>query len=218
MLGCGLATHYVPSAKLSLLEEALTCRVASSTSSSCDFVSTISAIIDEYSLKKSALVKKSAYYKKGIIYKCFSRPIVEEILSDLEEELAKANTRETGDHNEWLAATIQSLKKALPMSLKITLRLFREGWVQGIGECLFREYRISCRVTQGKISKDFRDGCRATLSDMDKKPKWKPSKLELIIDHMVEHYFSKLDGDDKEWKELKFPTRSKFPVFANSKL
>ncbi|TQD93630.1 hypothetical protein C1H46_020733 [Malus baccata] len=120
MLACGLATHYVPSAKLSLLEEALTCRVASSTSSSCDFDSTISAIIDEYSLKKSALVKKGAYYKKGIIYKCFSRPTVEEILSDLEEELAKANTRETdGDHNEWLAATIQSLKKALPMSLKI---------------------------------------------------------------------------------------------------
>ncbi|KAM1141042.1 hypothetical protein ACFX13_041776 [Malus domestica] len=143
---------------------------------------------------------------------------MEEILSDLEEELAKANTREAGDHNEWLAATIQSLKKALPMSLKITLRLFREGQVQGIGECLFREYRISCRVKQGKISKDFREGCRATLSNMDKKPKWKPSKLELITDHMVEHYFSKLDGDDKEWKEFKFPTRSKFPVFANSKL
>ncbi|KAM2483654.1 hypothetical protein ACFX1W_041265 [Malus domestica] len=58
MLACGLATHYVPSAKLSLLEATLTCRVASSTSSSCDFDSTISTIIDEYSLKKSTLVKK----------------------------------------------------------------------------------------------------------------------------------------------------------------
>ncbi|KAM2998954.1 hypothetical protein FF2_040547 [Malus domestica] len=64
MLACGLATHYVPSAKLSSLEEALKCRVASSTSSSCDLASTISAIIDEYSLKKPALSEKSAYYKR----------------------------------------------------------------------------------------------------------------------------------------------------------
>ncbi|XP_068314631.1 3-hydroxyisobutyryl-CoA hydrolase 1-like [Pyrus communis] len=217
MLACGLATHYVPSAKLSLLEEALTCRVASSTSSICDLASTVSAIIDEYSLKKPALSEKSAYYKKGIIDKCFSKPTVEEILSALEEELTKANTR-AGDHKEWLAAAIQSLKKASPMSSKITLRSIREGRVQGIGECLVREYRITCHILQGEISKDFREGCRATLWDKDKKPKWKPSKLELITDDMVEHYFSKLDGDDRDWKELKLPTISKLPVFANSKL
>ncbi|KAB2597987.1 3-hydroxyisobutyryl-CoA hydrolase 1-like [Pyrus ussuriensis x Pyrus communis] len=180
MLACGLATHYVPSAKLSLLEEALTCRVASSTSSICDLASTVSAIIDEYSLKKPALSEKSAYYKKGIIDKCFSKPTVEEILSALEEELTKANTR-AGDHKEW------------------------EGRVQGIGECLVREYRITCHILQGEISKDCREGCRATLWDKDKKPKWKPSKLEL-------------DGDDRDWKELKLPTISKLPVFANSKL
>ncbi|KAM1230949.1 hypothetical protein ACFX13_041777 [Malus domestica] len=73
MLACGLATHYVPSAKLSSLEEALKCRVASSTSSSCDLASTISAIIDEYSLKKPALSEKSAYYKRDklMILWCF---------------------------------------------------------------------------------------------------------------------------------------------------
>ncbi|CAN6704750.1 unnamed protein product [Malus baccata var. baccata] len=59
MLACGLATHYVPSANL-----------ASSTSSSCDLASTISAIIDEYSLKKPALSEKSAYYKRD---KCCAR-------------------------------------------------------------------------------------------------------------------------------------------------
>ncbi|KAM1141043.1 hypothetical protein ACFX19_041758 [Malus domestica] len=73
MLACGLATHYVPSAKLSSLEEALKCRVASSTSSSCDLASTILAIIDEYSLKKPALSEKSAYYKRDklMILWCF---------------------------------------------------------------------------------------------------------------------------------------------------
>ncbi|TQE00044.1 hypothetical protein C1H46_014297 [Malus baccata] len=77
------------------------------------------------------------------------------------------------------------------MSSKITLRSIREGRVKGIGECLVREYRITCHILHGEINKDFKE---------DKKPKWKPSKLDLITDDMVEHYFTKLDGDDKDWK------------------
>ncbi|KAL6290670.1 hypothetical protein ACE6H2_008180 [Prunus campanulata] len=77
-----------------------------------------------------------------------------------------------------------------------------------------REYKITCHVLRGQISKDFREGCRAILWDKDKKPKWKPSSLELITDHMVDQCFSKLDGDE----ELKLPQRSNLPVFANAKL
>ncbi|CAN6710597.1 unnamed protein product [Malus baccata var. baccata] len=97
------------------------------------------------------------------------------------------------------------------MSWKITLRSIREGRVKGIGECLVREYRITCHILHGEINKDFKEGCRATLWDKDKgrtQPtahgrrhfQWKPSKLDLITDDMVEHYFTKLDGDDKDWK------------------
>ncbi|BFG22385.1 hypothetical protein CerSpe_086590 [Prunus speciosa] len=210
MLACGLATHFVPSAKLSLLEKALISRAASATSS-CD-LAFISAIIDEYSLQQPALKEKSALHKMDVIDKCFSRPTVEDILSALEKEVTTTDANRAGD--EWLASTIRSLKNASPMSLKICLRSIREGRVQAMDECLAREYRISCHVMRGQISKDFREGCRAILWDKDKKPKWKPSSLELITEHMVDHYFSRLDGDE----ELKLPQRCNLNVFANAKL
>ncbi|XP_021824375.1 3-hydroxyisobutyryl-CoA hydrolase 1-like [Prunus avium] len=213
MLACGLATHFLPSAKLPLLEKALISRAASATSSSFD-LAFISAIIDEHSLQKPALNEKSALHKLDVIDKCFSRPTVEEILSALEREAAEAHMADDDHRHEWLALTIRLLKKASPMSLKICLRSIREGRVQAIDECLVREYRITSHVLRGQISKDFREGCRAIVWDKDKKPKWKPSSLELITDHMVDHYFSKLDGDE----ELKLPQRSNLPAFANAKL
>ncbi|KAH0979970.1 hypothetical protein GBA52_007147 [Prunus armeniaca] len=147
-----------------------------------------------------------------VIDKCFSRPTVEDILSALEKEVTTTDANKAGD--EWLASTIQLLKKASPMSLKICLRSIREGRVQAMDECLAREYKITCHVMRGQISKDFREGCRAILWDKDKKPKWKPSSLELIAEHMVDQCFSRLDGDE----ELKLPQRSNLPVFSNAKL
>jgi 3-hydroxyisobutyryl-CoA hydrolase len=76
----------------------------------------------------------------------------------------------------------------------------REGRLQGVGQCLVREYRMVCHVMQGKLSKDFFEvcfqlsqifpfstfycfltiflrpnflmqGCRAILLDKDKNPK-----------------------------------------------
>ncbi|KAM2622904.1 hypothetical protein FF1_027902 [Malus domestica] len=201
MLACGLATHFVPSIRLSLLEEALN-KVDSS-----DFAN-IQAIIDKYS-QSPALKKKSAYFRMDVIDKCFSRRTVEEILSALDEE---ANNRA----DDWLTSTVQALTKASPMSLKISLRSIREGRLQRVGQCLVREYRMVSHVVKGEVSKDFREGCRALLLDKDKNPKWEPSKLELVTDHMVEQYFSKLD--DEGWEDLKLPARSNLPVTAIAKL
>ncbi|KAB2595136.1 3-hydroxyisobutyryl-CoA hydrolase 1-like [Pyrus ussuriensis x Pyrus communis] len=202
MLACGLATHFVPSTRLSLLEEALN-KVDSS-----DFAN-IQAIIDKYS-QSPALKKKSAYFRMDVIDKCFSRRTVEEILSALEDE--EANNRA----DDWLTSTVQALKKASPMSLKISLRSIREGRLQGVGQCLVCEYRMVSHVVKGEVSKDFREGCRALLLDKDKNPKWEPSNLELVTNHMVEQYFSKLD--DEGWEELKLPARSNLPATAIAKL
>ncbi|KAK9913136.1 hypothetical protein M0R45_036960 [Rubus argutus] len=208
MLALGLATHFVPSTKLSLLEEALVSKVGSRTSSTYD-AAFISAIIDEYS-QRPAPEETSACRKMHVIDKCFSHKTVEEILSALEEE-SKININ--GD--DWLDSTIQSLKMAPPMSLKITLRSFREGRTQGVGECLVRDYRMACHVLQGKISKDAAEGVRALLIEKDGNPKWDPSKLELITDQMVEHYFGKLD----DIEELKIPARPNIlPVTTKAKL
>ncbi|CAN6566703.1 unnamed protein product [Malus baccata var. baccata] len=202
MLACSLATHFVPSTRLSLLEEALY-KVDSS-----DFA-IIQAVIDKFS-HSPALKKKSAYYRMDVIDKCFSRRTVEEIVSALEDEEAPNGA------DAWLTSTIQALKKASPMSLKISLRSIREGRLHGVGQCLVREYRMVSHVVKGEVSKDFREGCRALLLDKDKNPKWEPSKLELVTNHMVEQYFSKLD--DEGWEELKLPARSNLPATAIAKL
>ncbi|CAI0411901.1 unnamed protein product [Linum tenue] len=203
MLACGLATHFVPATKLSLLEEALH-KVDSSDSA------IISAIIDCYS-QQPYLKDQSAYRRLDVIDRCFSRKTVEDILSALEKEyMDKAD--------DWIKNTIQSLKKASPTSLKISLRSIREGRIQGVGQCLTREFRMVCHVMEGKLSKDFFEGCRAILLDKDRNPKWEPARLELISEGMVEQYFSRMD--DEEWDDLKLPSRSNFvlPGHAIAKL
>uniref|UniRef100_A0A5B7BW94 3-hydroxyisobutyryl-CoA hydrolase n=1 Tax=Davidia involucrata TaxID=16924 RepID=A0A5B7BW94_DAVIN len=201
MLACGLATHFVPSVKLSLLEEALH-KIDSSDPA------VISAIINEYSQPPN-LKEKSAYHWLDIIDKCFSRRTIEEIISALEREAVNSM-------DDWISSTIQSLKKASPTSLKISLRSIREGRLQGVGQCLVREYRMVCTVMRGEVSKDFFEGCRAILLDKDKNPKWEPSKLELISDDMVDRYFSKVD--DEDWEDLKLTARTNLPVHAMAKL
>ncbi|KAI8020847.1 3-hydroxyisobutyryl-CoA hydrolase 1 [Camellia lanceoleosa] len=201
MLACGLATHFVPSVRLSLLEEAL-CKV------NANNPAVISAIIDEFS-QQPCLREKSSYHQLDIINKCFSQRTIEEIISALE----RASVNST---DNWISSTIKSLKTASPTSLKISLRSIREGRVQGVGQCLVREYRMVCNVIRGEVNKDFVEGCRAILLDKDKNPKWEPSKLELVSDDMVDHYFSKVDDEDLE--DLKLPTRSNLPVHAIAKL
>ncbi|XP_050282742.1 3-hydroxyisobutyryl-CoA hydrolase 1-like isoform X2 [Quercus robur] len=201
MLACGLATHFVPSERLSLLEEAL-CKVDSSDPA------IISAVIDEYS-QQPYMKEQSAYHRLNVIDRCFSRRTVEEIISSLEKETLNKK-------DDWISATLQSLKGASPTSLKISLRSIRQGRLQGVGQCLVREYRMVCHVVQGKLSRDFFEGCRAILWDKDKNPKWEPSKLEFVSDRMVDSYFSKVD--DEGWEDLKFPARSNLHVCAIAKL
>ncbi|KAL6981470.1 3-hydroxyisobutyryl-CoA hydrolase [Sarracenia purpurea var. burkii] len=111
MLACGLATHFVPSVRLALLEEAL-CKVNSSDPA------IISATIDDFSQQPSLKVK-SAYHRLDIINQCFSRRTIEEIISALE-------SKDGNGTDNWILSTIKSLKTASPTSLKISLRLVIE--------------------------------------------------------------------------------------------
>ncbi|XP_076894587.1 3-hydroxyisobutyryl-CoA hydrolase 1-like [Bidens hawaiensis] len=204
MLACGLASHFVPLEKLSLLEDAL-CEA------NTDDTNIINNIIDKFSNNNPKLKENSQYFRLKTIDRCFSRRTVEDIISALEKEADK-------NMDDWISWTIKSLKTASPTSLKISLRSIREGRLEGVGQCLIHEYRLVCTVMQGKYSRDFFEGCRALLIDKDKNPKWNPSKLEFVSKDMVDHYFEPLD--DKDWQDLKLPARSKsnLPSYAISKL
>ncbi|PIN15880.1 Enoyl-CoA hydratase [Handroanthus impetiginosus] len=201
MLACGLATHFVQSNKLQMLEEALIKANSSDPS-------VISSVIREFS-EIPNLKKNSAYHRLNIINKCFSRRTIEDIIVALEREAAEKK-------DDWITSTIQSLKKASPTSLKISLRSIREGRLQGINKCLVREFRMVCHVVRGEISKDFVEGCRAILFDKDRNPKWQPSKIESVSEEMVDHYFSKVNEDG--WEDLKLPVGANLPSYVIAKL
>nr|XP_004307143.2 PREDICTED: 3-hydroxyisobutyryl-CoA hydrolase 1-like [Fragaria vesca subsp. vesca] len=209
MLACGIATHFVPAAELAMLEQELLASIGaltSETTSSCDdLISYVSSIISKYSIQPALKERGSAWHNMDVIEKCFSKSTVE-VVSSLEKQATDID----GD-NPWLTSTIESLKKASPISLKIALRSIREGRSQGLGECLVQEYRIACRIARGEISTDFRGGFTALLVDRNRIKKWEPSELELVSDQMVDRYFSKLEDDD-EVKELELPARSNLPT------
>ncbi|CAK7340942.1 unnamed protein product [Dovyalis caffra] len=191
MVGCGLVTHFVLSKNLHLLESELDKVTSSDTN-------TISKIISRFEHRPN--VKQDGVYSRlEIINKCFSRKTVEEILSSLESEAE--NRRE-----KWILEAIKSMKSACPISLKISLRSIREGRTQELDQCLAREYNIFCHIKRRTVSNDFYEGMRAMLLDKDKNPKWKPAKLELVTDEMVNRYFSRVDEDD--WESLQLPARS----------
>ncbi|XP_033147947.1 3-hydroxyisobutyryl-CoA hydrolase 1-like isoform X1 [Brassica rapa] len=174
MLACGLATHFVPSTRLTALEADL-CRVVSN-----DPDTFSSKILNAYT-QHPHLKQHSAYHRLDVIDKCFSRRTVEEIISALEREAIQ-------EPDEWISATLRALKKASPASLKISLRSvssskcvtcsngieltscikfqIREGRFQEVGQCLIREYRMVCHVLKGELSKDLVEGVRAVVIEL----------------------------------------------------
>ncbi|XP_026422344.1 probable 3-hydroxyisobutyryl-CoA hydrolase 2 isoform X2 [Papaver somniferum] len=198
MLACGLATHFVPSIKLRLLNEALDKMNTSDPA-------IISAVIDEFS-EQPPLKQRSAYHRLDIINKCFSERTVENIISALLEYV------KGGD--PWIAEAVESMKKASPIALKVFLKSIREGRPQGLGQCIIRGYRISCYGLQ--VGQDMFEGYRAYYLRKDRTPRWEPSRLELVTDEMVDRYFSKVDDD--EWEDLVLPSRSNSSTSVKAKL
>ncbi|XP_057844184.2 3-hydroxyisobutyryl-CoA hydrolase 1 [Cryptomeria japonica] len=186
LVTCGLATHFVHSTRLQLLEETLA-KVEKADPN------LVSSVIDGFS-DKICVKDGSAFQRLDIIDKCFAKETVEDILSTLELE-----SKYVAD--KWLKMSIQSIKKASPVSLKITLRSVREGRKQHLHECLIREYRLSCHCLLREISNDFYEGCRAILVDKDRNPKWNPDKLEHVTQDMIDHYFSPVEG----FEDLRLP-------------
>ncbi|CAL5376652.1 unnamed protein product [Camellia sinensis] len=212
MLTCGLATHFVNSKQeeifideiikeedLDSLEIALN---AAGYSDTLDIM-TISKIINKF-VQKVHIKQDSSYRRLEIINKCFSRETVEEILSSLEKLVV--NNEET-----WIIEAINSMKSASPTSLKIFLRSIREGRTQKLKQCLVREFNVLCHIMRRTIHDDFFEGSRAMFFDKDKRPQWKPSKLEQVSEEMVNQCSNNIDDDD--WEKLQIPTRS-MPTFT----
>lgn len=118
--------------------------------------------------------------KLPLIDECFKEDHVEGILYNL----GKVN-------DEWSQKTSDLMLKMSPTSMKVTLKMLREGKHLDLKECLQMEYRLVRRCCEDS---DFYEGVRALLIDKDNKPKWNPVKLADVNDTQLTRYFSTLSN------------------------
>ncbi|MGH6671249.1 MAG: 3-hydroxyisobutyryl-CoA hydrolase [Xanthobacteraceae bacterium] len=89
------------------------------------------------------------------------------------------------------------LESASPTSLKITLRNIRSALsFSRIEQSFQQDYRISLSCI---AAHDFIEGIRAAVVDKDRKPVWRPDRLDDVVPEVIDQYFSPLGA-----LELKF--------------
>jgi 3-hydroxyisobutyryl-CoA hydrolase len=124
--------------------------------------------------------------KLPLIEECFKGDTVEGILDRL---------RQVND--DWATKTADLMGKMSPTSMKVSLKMVREGREKSFPECLKMEYRLVRRCCEDS---DFYEGVRALLVDKDNAPKWEPKTLREVDEARLERYFSLL----KDNEELQF--------------
>jgi enoyl-CoA hydratase len=161
---CGLADVHIATAKLSELPAALAaCRSA-----------------DGVRAQLGALASAPAAGKieraRAWIDACFSADDVESIVARLADASDEARQ-----------ATLATMQKMSPTSLKVTLRNVRDAArFKRLEESLQQDYRISLACLTGH---DFTEGIRAQIVDRDRNPRWQPDTLEAVTADIVERHF-----------------------------
>ena len=177
-LYCGFATHYVPSARLNELLEALAAiRFHPGTARA-----QVDAAIARFAAKPGTASLPAIQPE---IDRAFAGKSIEAILAALDWERA-----------DWAKEARDAMARASPLSLKITLRQLQLGKGMSVDQALTLEYRLTQHVMAGQ---DFFEGIRAALVDKDNKPRWQHAAPEDVGEGEVESYFASLGA-----RELKF--------------
>jgi enoyl-CoA hydratase len=164
-LALGLATHYLPAERLDAAKAAITADPQA--------IDTILAA----QAAPAPVAKIQAHIPD--IDRLFATDTVEGVLAALES-----------DGSEWATAQLAALRTKSPMSMKVSLRLVREGRVRAtFAEEMAQEYAIGTRVAR---SRDFVEGVRALIVDKDMKPRWDPATPEAVSDAAVDAIFAPL--------------------------
>nr|KYP31743.1 hypothetical protein KK1_047787 [Cajanus cajan] len=235
MVTCGLATHYSSSARLPLIEEQLGKLVTDDPSAiettleqygelvhpdsssvlqrieildKCFCHDTVEEIVDAMLVEGFDKIREIYFHLFVGGSTCvpksppfpFSSTSFPRFVSKGEENAAS----ETND--PWCISTLNRLKEASPLSLKVSLRSIREGRFQTLDQCLMREYRMTLQSIHMQISGDFCEGVRARVVDKDFAPKWDPPTLDKVSQDMVDQYFLPLTESEPD---LELPTKSR---------
>lgn len=158
----GLATHYVPSAKLPELREALT-RTGDA------------SVLDQFA---ESPPPASFAAHRALIDHAFAQGSMLAIIAALE-----------ADGGEWAAEQVKTLRRMSPTSLSVSLELIRRGATMTLRQCLDEELLLTGRVVHEHP--DFREGVRSVLVDKDGSPAWQPATLEAVDPAGVQAFFSR---------------------------
>ena len=145
----GLATHFVPRARLPALRAAL--------------VEGGDASAVERFAERPPPVGFEAH--RDAIRRCFAADAVPAVLRALEVE-----------GTDWAAEQSAALRRMSPTSLSVTFELLRRGAGLALDGCLEMELALTRAVVHRHP--DFREGVRALLVDKDSKPSWSPLRIE----------------------------------------
>ncbi|KAJ6925102.1 hypothetical protein NC652_018140 [Populus alba x Populus x berolinensis] len=212
MVACGLATHFVLSKDLHLVESALDEVTSSDTDK-------ISKIISKFEHKPN--VKQVGVYSRlEIINKCFSRKTVEEILSSLEIEAGNRT-------DKWVLEAIKSMKAASPISLKISLKSWEPARLELVSDEMVGQYfsrvdeddweSLQLPARSSSVESEAVNVAEKWILEAIKSMKvasptslkislksWEPARLlKLVSDEMFDRYSSRVDEDD--WESLQLP-------------
>lgn len=155
----GIATHYVPSDRLSELIGTLA------------EGGPVETVLDAFHEAPGA---SEITPHRQEIDQHFSKDSVEDIVASL------------ASGSEWAQKTAQKLGRLSPTSMKLTHKQMREGKTLSLQDALKLEFRI---VSQIKSGHDFYEGVRAQLVDKDRNPKWQPDRLEDVGAKDVDAHF-----------------------------
>jgi len=168
-LALGLATHYLPAAKL---QEAKT-RIAATPQE-------IEQILNM--LSQPAPVPSLLAHEEDID-RLFGSDLLEDVFAELES-----------DGSDFAQATLATLRSKSPQAMKVSLKLLQDGARMVTFEDEMRqEYAVASRVVQRH---DFLEGVRAVIVEKDQAPRWAPPTPEEVTDHLIDQIFAPLpDGE-----------------------
>ncbi len=163
----GLADVHLPSDRLGAVTE----RLGELPSGASD--EQVRAVIDRFAVMPG---ESQLRLHRELIDRTFRFGTVEEIAAALKKE-----------DNAFAASTGALIGRRSPTSLKLALRLLREGrQSSSLVECLEREFTAAVKIL---LNHDFYEGVRAAVIDKDRNPQWSPGKLEEVTEQDVSKYF-----------------------------
>lgn len=172
-LHSGTATHYVPSARVAELVDALDRATLDG-----DAKAYASTIVARFAADPGPVPLAQ---HRAAIDRHFVHDSVEAIAASL-----------AGDASEWAQAQAKILARNSPTSMKITHRQIRDAGAMEFEAIMIMEYRISQGCMRGH---DFFEGVRALIIEKDNAPHWQPARLEDVTPAMVAAHFAPVAND-----------------------